>query len=113
MIASTDCLPPIEADGSVVALKCIKPRVKASEGVVTRFRREASTLKYPRIVRYLDQGNANGQLYFAMDYSLLTRHAIYDLPKALNAQMVMILQDPPIPIQSRRSDIPSSLAGLI
>ncbi len=224
-----------QSDRSVVALKCIKPRVKGSEADIARFRREGrilSELRHPRIVRFLEQGDANGQLFFAMDYicgtdascissrtseplnvervigwgtqmldalghahargfvhrdvkpsnllitqvdgeeiviltdfglartyqnstlsglsragdlggtmnfmapeqitdfrgaqsavdqyaaaatiySLLTRRCVYDLPKSLNGQVLMILQDDPVSIRLRRSDVSSKLSATL
>jgi serine/threonine-protein kinase len=60
-----------EADGSAVALKCIKPAVAAKRKHVERFFREArilQELKHPHIVPFLEMGEAGGQLFFAMEY---------------------------------------------
>jgi serine/threonine-protein kinase len=60
-----------EADASVVAVKTISPAASATPGQVARFLREANLLKelqHPNIVTFRDMGEANGQLYFAMDY---------------------------------------------
>jgi serine/threonine-protein kinase len=46
-------------------------------------------------------------------YWLLTGRHIYDLPRGLDKQILMILQDPHIPIRSRRSDVPRGLAEVI
>ena len=46
-------------------------------------------------------------------YYLLTGRKIYDLPQDLNLQLLMILQDDPVPIRSRRADIPEALASII
>ncbi len=46
-------------------------------------------------------------------YKLLTDHHIYDLPKNFAAQLAMILNDDPIPISRRRSDLPAGLGEVI
>ena len=46
-------------------------------------------------------------------YHLLTRQNIYEFPKSLSEQILMILQEAPIPITQRRSDIPADLADAI
>jgi serine/threonine-protein kinase len=60
-----------DADGSEVALKTIIPAVAANRAQVERFLREATILKqldHPHIVAFREMGEANGMLYFAMDY---------------------------------------------
>jgi serine/threonine-protein kinase len=59
------------ADGLSVALKTVAPAVVARPQQVDRFLREAkilSQLRHPNIVAYYDMGEAEGLLYFAMDY---------------------------------------------
>jgi serine/threonine-protein kinase len=59
------------ADGARVALKTIIPAVAGSRTDIERFLREASILcqlGHPNIVGFREMGEANGQLYFAMDY---------------------------------------------
>jgi serine/threonine-protein kinase len=59
------------ADGLPVALKTVAPAVVARPQQVDRFLREAkilSQLRHPNIVAYYDMGEADGLLYFAMDY---------------------------------------------
>jgi len=59
-----------QADGMIVAIKRIKPVVAADPRNRKRFLREAGILKtldHRHIVRYLDMGQARGQLYFVMD----------------------------------------------
>jgi eukaryotic-like serine/threonine-protein kinase len=46
-------------------------------------------------------------------YWLLSGRHIYDLPQGLDKQILMILQDVPVPIRSRRPDIPETLAQVI
>jgi eukaryotic-like serine/threonine-protein kinase len=46
-------------------------------------------------------------------YRLLTDRAIYNLPKQIHEQIPMILQEPPVPILSRRPDLPEPLAQII
>jgi eukaryotic-like serine/threonine-protein kinase len=58
-------------DGSVVALKTIIPEAAGTEAQVERFLREARTLEaldHPNIVAFRAMGEAEGRLYFAMDY---------------------------------------------
>jgi serine/threonine-protein kinase len=60
-----------QADGGVVALKTIIPRMAGTDTQVQRFLREARILKqldHPNIVAFRDMGESNGQLYFAMDF---------------------------------------------
>ena len=60
-------------DGGRVALKTINTDLLAgaeAEEIIARFRREASiglTLDHPRIVRVIDEGEADGVLYLAME----------------------------------------------
>lgn len=44
-------------------------------------------------------------------YHLLTGHYIFDFPKRPEQQLLMILQDPHIPITQRRPDIPGAILG--
>jgi serine/threonine-protein kinase len=46
-------------------------------------------------------------------YTLLTGRLIYDLPREFSRQIVMLLQEDPIPIRARRPDIPERLADII
>ena len=60
-----------EADGRVVALKTIIPSRRDDPSELRRFLREADILRqldHPHIVRCEDIGEANGFLYFAMEY---------------------------------------------
>jgi serine/threonine-protein kinase len=59
------------ADNALVALKMITPAVAATAQDIARFRREASILyelDHPNIVAFRDVGEADGRLYFAMDF---------------------------------------------
>jgi serine/threonine-protein kinase len=60
-----------QADGALVALKMITPAVAATRPEIERFLREADILRalsHPNIVGFREMGEANGRLYFAMDY---------------------------------------------
>ena len=60
-----------ESDGAIVALKMIAPAIAGTTGTIARFLREASVLRqleHPNIVRFEQMGNADGCLYFAMEY---------------------------------------------
>lgn len=46
-------------------------------------------------------------------YHLLTRANVYEFPKEVAKQLLMILSDDPIPILDRRKDIPRPLAAVI
>ncbi len=57
--------------GQEVALKVILPESAADPAAQSRFLREVSVLSrldHPRIVRFLEIGQAHGQFYFAMEY---------------------------------------------
>jgi serine/threonine protein kinase len=61
-----------ESNGEMIALKTIIPAVAGSPGIVARFLREASILRqldHPNIIRFRSIGQAEGRLYFAMDYA--------------------------------------------
>ncbi len=46
-------------------------------------------------------------------YRLLTRELLYDFPKDFNTQIAMILNEAPVPIRSRRPDLPEALARVV
>jgi serine/threonine-protein kinase len=46
-------------------------------------------------------------------YNLLTNSFPYDLPRQVQHQILLVLQNPPVPIQTRRKDIPKPLADVI
>jgi serine/threonine-protein kinase len=59
------------ADGSRVALKVVQPAVRTSREATGRFLREVRILQalhHPNIVSLLEAGEADGLLYFAMEY---------------------------------------------
>ncbi len=55
-----------------------------------------------------DQYSAAATLYF-----LLTGFPVYDLPRDVPKQLLMILQDPIIPLNERRNDLPKILVNVI
>jgi hypothetical protein len=60
-----------ESDGAIVALKTIIPDATPGTAEVSRFLREAEILRrlsHPHIVSFSDMGEADGRLYFAMEY---------------------------------------------
>ncbi|WP_166820772.1 protein kinase domain-containing protein [Thalassoroseus pseudoceratinae] len=56
----------------------------------------------------VDQFAAAATLYY-----LLTQSCIHDFPPEIQQQLLKILQDDPVPISKRRSDIPQDLADVI
>jgi serine/threonine-protein kinase len=46
-------------------------------------------------------------------YNLLTNKYVYDMPPDLDKQMMLLLTEDPVPIQSRRADVPRRLAKAI
>jgi serine/threonine-protein kinase len=46
-------------------------------------------------------------------YTLLTGSHIYDFPDRLSKRLLMILQEDPVPILSRRKDLPRTLADVV
>ena len=46
-------------------------------------------------------------------YHLLTVEYIFDFPTTINGKFQMILQDDPVPIRDRRSEIPDDLSEII
>ena len=46
-------------------------------------------------------------------YTLLTQSYVFDFPKRLPERLLTILQEDPVPITSRRSDIPAELAAIV
>jgi serine/threonine-protein kinase len=49
----------------------------------------------------------------AMLYYLLTAKKVYDFPPEIQRQLLMVLQEEPVPIRHRRAEIPSDLAAII
>ena len=46
-------------------------------------------------------------------YNLLTGSCVFDLPRRMDLALLKILQDEPVPINSRRKDIPRALARIV
>jgi serine/threonine-protein kinase len=46
-------------------------------------------------------------------YYLLTGERVYDFPSEVQKQILMILQDRPVPIRVRRADLPEDLAEIV
>jgi serine/threonine-protein kinase len=46
-------------------------------------------------------------------YTLLTGRTVYDLPAQFIDQLMLLLQEDPVPIRTRRPDLPDELAGVI
>jgi eukaryotic-like serine/threonine-protein kinase len=69
----------------------------------------------PEQVTHLRESQPPVDLYAAGAtlYWLLTGRTIYDLPRGLSKQILMVLQDAPVPIRSRRQDLPAGLAAVI
>jgi serine/threonine-protein kinase len=55
-----------------------------------------------------DQYGAGAMLYY-----LLTGKKVYDFPPQLQRQLLMVLQEDPVPIRDRRAEIPAELAAII
>ena len=69
----------------------------------------------PEQVTHLRESQPPVDLYAAGAtlYWLLTGRPVYDLPRGLAKQILMVLQDAPVPIRSRRPDLPAGLAAVI
>ena len=69
----------------------------------------------PEQVNHLRESQPPVDLYAAGAslYWLLTGRHVYDLPRGLSNQILMVLQDPTVPIRSRRPDLPAGLAAVI
>ena len=69
----------------------------------------------PEQVSHLRESQPPVDLYAAGAtlYWLLTGRPVYDLPRGLSKQILMVLQDAPVPIRSRRPDLPAGLAAVI
>jgi hypothetical protein len=89
------------ADGTVVAIKALKPAVTGSPSAIKRFLREASVLQeldHPHIVAFQDMGEVDGLLYFVMEYvrgsdaaRLLQQQGPFSVPRAV-ALICQLLQ---------------------
>ena len=49
----------------------------------------------------------------AMLYYLLTGKKVYDFPAEIQRQLLMMLQDEPVPIRDRRAEIPAELSAIV
>jgi serine/threonine-protein kinase len=69
----------------------------------------------PEQVNHLRESRPPVDLYAAGAtlYWLLTGRYVYDLPRGLSNQILMVLQDAPVPVRSRQPDIPAGLAAVI
>ena len=63
---------------------------------------------YRNVTPAADQYSAAATLYY-----LLTRSYIYDFPSDIASKLLMVLQEPPRPIQLRCPDIPAKLSAVI
>jgi serine/threonine-protein kinase len=83
-----------QTDGLLMAVKTIIPAVAGSSAQVERFLREANILRelnHPHIVAFRDMNEANGVMYFAMDYvrgtdaaRLLRQQGTFTVGRAVN-----------------------------
>ncbi len=63
---------------------------------------------YRNVTPAADQYSAAATLYY-----LLTREYTYNFPSDIASKLLMVLQEPPRPIQLRRPDIPAKLSAAI
>ena len=77
-------------------------------GGSTPFMPPEQITNYRNVEPFADQYSAGATLYY-----LLTGKHVYDIPREIPKQLLMILQDPIVPILSRRSDLPPLLAEII
>ncbi len=73
-----------------------------------KFMAPEQILQFREVNPSVDQFAAGATLYF-----LLTGQLIYDFPSSQRNCLLMILQEAPVPIRSRRPDIPEELAAVI
>ena len=67
-----------------------------------------------QITHYRDVTPAADQYSAAATlYHLLTKRHTYDFPKEVAKRLLLILQEPPKPIQQHRADLPDTLAAII
>jgi eukaryotic-like serine/threonine-protein kinase len=64
--------------------------------------------RYRDVLPTSDLYSAGATLYY-----LLTRKYVYDFPKRVELRLLKILEEDPVPIRSRRADLPGSLAEII
>ena len=69
----------------------------------------------PEQVSHLSASRPPVDLYAtgATLYWLLTGHYVYDLPRGFASQIIMVMQGTPVPVRSRRPQIPAGLAAVI
>ncbi len=77
-------------------------------GGSTPFMPPEQITNYRNVEPFADQYSAGATLYY-----LLTGKHVYDIPREIPKQLLMILQDPIVPILSRRSDLPPLLVEII
>jgi serine/threonine-protein kinase len=88
-------------DGLAAAVKTVLPAVQGEASKVQRFLREAEVLRqltHPNIVAFRDVGEAEGRLYFAMDYvrgtdlsKLVKQQGIFAVPMAIRLVSQVLL----------------------
>ena len=64
--------------------------------------------RYRDVLPTSDLYSAGATLYY-----LLTRKYVYDFPKRVELRILKILEEDPVPIRSRRADLPAPLADII
>ena len=64
--------------------------------------------RYRDVLPASDLYSAGATLYY-----LLTRKYVYDFPKRVELRILKILEEDPVPIRSRRADLPGRLADII
>ncbi|MDB5349655.1 MAG: stkP 4 [Planctomycetota bacterium] len=69
----------------------------------------------PEQITHFREAKPPADLYAAAAtlYFLLTAKRVYDFPRNVERQLLMILQDEPVPIRERRPDVPEGLAKVI
>jgi serine/threonine-protein kinase len=77
-------------------------------GGTTAFMPPEQITNYRQAQPAADQYSAAATLY-----RLLTGKFIFDLPSGFEAQLLMILEQPPVPIRERRPDVPAPLAAAV
>jgi serine/threonine-protein kinase len=77
-------------------------------GGTTAFMPPEQITNYRQAQPAADQYSAAATLY-----RLLTGRFIFDLPSGFEAQLLMILEKPPVPIRERRPDVPAPLAAAV
>ena len=132
------------SDGRKVAVKTIKPAAGADGKDARRFVREAKLLgklSHPRVVEFVEAGQAGGLLFIVMELvdgtdagklvrtrgPLPVRSAVrvacemHDGPgrtpttfrKESLGQMIALITDAPVPVRDRRAEVPAGLAAAV